>query len=377
MTRLTQLGVFCLCLVPAFAEASDPKPDRSRAALWTEVADPELQRAHELTHQAGHELAEAKAAFPYSWQAACTKLAALATPLDLPGFSGHRARVLSGVLGEFMLRLTHIENAIARLAEAHRIAPRDPDALVLLAVALREWERPLSMHSCHVQHRDREAIEAYETLRREHPTFQPAQVAFDLAIVYTRDLQFDAAARCYAEGAPLEIDVDQQGVLYSNWAEVTMLSGDLVTAVRLYRRAIDLATGRSAYLLPLWGLAVALDRLGEREAALEAATRALTAEAGSMAILHADGVFFEPESEIHYYEALGHEALSRMPGNDPDAELQRAAKSWRTFFEEGGQQTPWATSANDNRQRIDNELEQRAQAKAHNATRSPSSAHHE
>ncbi len=353
--------------------ALEPQPERVRAGFWTAVSDPDRQRADALLQQARHELllvmlstrrARIADMIPNDWEGACKKLTALAAPLDLPGFAHKRMRILASVLGESMQRATHIENAIVRLREAEELAPNNPDVLHALGLALRDWERPGPLDACSAQRRDDEAIAVFERLRRHHPQHRPAAVAYDLAILYTRTLQFERAMQCYAEAAPLEMDTAQLPVLLSNWAEVTMLAGNLMDAVRLYQRAVELSVDRREYLLPLWGMAVALDRLGERESALEHVTRALVAEGGSMAILHSDGVFFEPESEIHYYEALGHEAASRMPDADVSDALIKAAASWRTFFTTGGDQTPWAASARDNLARIEQEIERRKPAEA-------------
>lgn len=374
MMRRFAVVLVIASMVATGAHASDPNPDRTRAAFWSAVSDPERQRAEALLQQARQELTAAALAFPIGWEAACKKLTALATPLDLPGFSHKRMRVMASVLNESMQRVTHMENAIARLREAEQLAPDNPEVLHALGVALREWERPGPLDACRAQRRDEEAIAVFERLRQRHPQHRPATVAFDLAILYTRTLQFDRASQCYADGAPLEINTAQLPILFSNWAEVTMLAGHLMEAVRLYQRALDLSSERREYLLPLWGMAVALDRLGERDSALEHATRALHAEGGSMAILHSDGVFFEPESEIHYYEGLGHEALSQLPGSDTAAELEQAAQSWRAFFATGGERTPWTASARDNLTRIEAEIARRKPATpAHPKRRSSAS----
>lgn len=357
-------AVMCLWLtaLTSTAAAADPKPDRARAPLWSEAAAPGAQRARALLHQAEQELRAAAMAFPLSWEATCKKFLALAAPLDLPGFSHQRTRVMASVLTDNLRRLTRIENAIARLREAEARSPEDAEILFTLAIALRDWERPGPLWSCRGDRRDAEAITVLERLHVLHPSFRPATVAFELAILHTRLLHFDVAARYYADGAPLELDRRQLGVVYGNWAEVTMLAGDVITAVRLYERAIDASTEGRSYLLPLWGMAVALDRLGEQESALEHATRALHADSGGMSVLRSDGVFFEPESEIHYYEALGLEAQAALPGRDPLATLERAAEAWRTFLASGGDTTQWALSARDNLARIEAELAQRRSA---------------
>jgi len=362
MIRNFVLVCLCLTVFASVASAADPKPDRESCTLWSEASEPGARRARALVTQAERELVAATMAFPVSWAAACKKLSALAAPLDLPGFSHKRTRVMASVLTESMQRLSHIENAIARLQEAQQSSPDNADVLFTLASALRDWERPGPLWSCRGDRRDAEAIATFERLRALHPTYRPATVAFELAILHTRLLEFGIAARYYAEGAPLELDASQLGVIYGNWAEVTMLAGDPIGAVQLYQRAIDVSPQGRSYLLPLWGRAVALDRLGERDSAREHATRALHADGGSMAVLHSDGVFFEPESEIFYYEALGLEAQAAMPGRDPQQTLEHAAEAWRNYLATGGDITQWALSARDNLQRVEGELARRLAA---------------
>lgn len=360
-----------LSITPERAHAIDPQPDRTASSFWREAAAPGAVRAEELLTQARQQLADADAAFPMSWQQACEQMSALAVPLDLPGFARKRERVMAGMLNESLRRLTHVENAIARLESARQLAPTNPDALFALGYALERWERPGPLWSCVSQRRDAEAIAVYELLRAEHPQYQASAISFELAILYTRTLQFDRAVKSYAEGAPLALDPSALAMTLANWAEVTMLSGDVVNAVPLYERAVEAASDGRAYLLPLWGLAVALDRLGEREAAMEHLTRALRADNSSMSVLHSNGVFFEPASEIHYYEALGHEALSRMPGVNVQQALERALASWSSFFAEGGAQTRWASFARDNQQRIEQALT-RLTTQANKPARKPS-----
>lgn len=356
------LGFLSVATRPSLVHASDPKPDRQGSAFWSEASAPEAQRAQVLLRQAKQELVAAQMVFPLGWTAACQRLSMLAAPLDLPGFAHKRTRIMASMLNESMQRIAHLDNAIVRLELATALAPADAEILYTLGAALREWERPAQLGTCESDRRDAEAIAVLERLRAQHPEFRPASVSFALALLYTSALQFDRAARCYAEGAPLELDTDQLGVLYSNWAEVTMLSGDLVAAVRLYQRAIRVASRGREYMLPLWGSAVALDRLGEHESALEFATRALNADGGTMAVLHSEGVFYEPESEIHYYEGLGHEARMALPRADQDAALEQAIVSWQTFLATGGDTTPWVASARDNLRRLEAEREHRRAA---------------
>jgi tetratricopeptide (TPR) repeat protein len=170
-------------------------------------------------------------------------------------------------------------------------------------------------------------------------------VAFDLAVVLTRRAQFGQAAQAYADAIALALDGEETAVMRSNLAEVTMLAGDLEGAVAHYERALRAAGGGRDYLLTLWGLAVALDRLGEHDAALAHARKAVDAEGGRMQVLRSEGVFFEPEHEIHAYEGLGHEAIAGRDDADRALELSAAAGSYRAFIDAAGANAAFTTAA--------------------------------
>jgi tetratricopeptide (TPR) repeat protein len=131
-----------------------------------------------------------------------------------------------------------------------------------------------------------------------------------------------------------------------------MLSGRLEEALEHYQKATELADGGRGYLLTLWGMAVTLDRLGEHEHAIEHIRKALASEGGRMTILRSDGVFFEPEHEIHYYEGLGHEALAGG-SDDPRPELRAAAESFRTYLSAAGEDARFFAAASSNLERIE------------------------
>jgi len=66
-----------------------------------------------------------------------------------------------------------------------------------------------------------------------------------------------------------------------------------------------------------------------------------------MDILRSDRVFFEPPFEVHHYEGLGHLVLSE---DAPSGErrlwhLRHAARSFRSFLDEGGEDTEFALAA--------------------------------
>jgi tetratricopeptide (TPR) repeat protein len=138
-----------------------------------------------------------------------------------------------------------------------------------------------------------------------------------------------------------------------NHAEVIMAQGRLEEAAELYERAVAEAERShdpyqlSTQILARWGLAAAQDRLGHHALALETAKKAIRLDEMPMSLLHADGVFFIPSYERHYYEGLGYMALAtmRQDGVERLEAYEQAAKRWRTFLERGGAASPWASVA--------------------------------
>jgi tetratricopeptide (TPR) repeat protein len=133
---------------------------------------------------------------------------------------------------------------------------------------------------------------------------------------------------------------------------MTMLAGDLQGAVDNYERALQNSSGGRDYLLALWGLSVALDRLGEHASAIEHAQKALHAEGWSASVLRSDGVFFEPPSELHYYEGLAHEALAAHDETARARELRAAVVSFRAFVAGTGEHGPYAQAGQQALERV-------------------------
>ncbi len=153
--------------------------------------------------------------------------------------------------------------------------------------------------------------------------------------------------------------------ILANWAEMQMLSGDAAGAIERYRRAIATAPAPSlSAALARWGLALAEERSGAHEDALETVLEAVEADrarlgagdeaAGDFAALHDDAVFFEPACEIHAYEALGHEALATRASTDEGraAAWTQALRSTRYFLAEGGRASLYADTARDAEARL-------------------------
>jgi tetratricopeptide (TPR) repeat protein len=274
---------------------------------------------------------------------------------SLTALSG-RARALRELARQAVRKRAHMDNAVARLERAVQLDPDDPEVLYALGRVLMMWEQPGPIYLCSSQRRDEEATAALQKLRRLHPDFMAETVTFDLAVLLTRRARFADAARAYADAIALALDGNETAVMRANLAEVTMLAGDLEHAVEHYERALRIANGGRDYLLALWGLCVALDRLGEHDAAQVNAQKAIEAEVGQMQVLRSDGVFFEPEHEVYYYEALGHEALAARPGADRAQELATAAASFRAFISAAGDTGAFTVAARASLERVQAEL---------------------
>lgn len=340
----------------AHALSGGTQGERATAPLFAEVGQPGQRRALALLRQALVHQREADRQLPTEWPSLCRRALS-------PGFGEEtlasirgRVRALRELARQAFVRRARLDSALARLELAQQVAPDDPQIRYAQARVLLDWEEPGPLWRCTAKRRDDEAIAVLRALRRDHPQFAQARVAFDLAVALTRSSRFAAAAEVYAEAIALVLDPEDAAVMRSNLAEVTMLSGDVETAIAHYERALRDATFGRDYLLPLWGLAVALDRLGEHDAALEHARKAIAAEGGRMAVLRSDGVFFEPSHEIYYYEALGHEALAARPDTDTARELSAAAGSLRIFVAAAGDDGAFAIAAQASLRRVEQAL---------------------
>jgi tetratricopeptide (TPR) repeat protein len=346
--------IAALLLLAAGARAESDVRARNSAPLWDELAHPGSRRAQALLRSAAYQEREAARLLPTDWPALCRRAL-------VPGFGEEtlatvrgRARALRELGRQALLRRARLDSALDRLERAAQLAPREPAIHYAQARVLLAWEEPVSPFRCASRRKDDQAIALLERLRREHPTFAPSAVAIDLAVALTRRARFADAARVYREAVALALAHSELSVMRGNLAEVTMLSGDLEGAIAEYERALRSAGPGRERLLPLWGLAVALDRMGEHDAALERARTALAADGGRMSVLRSDGVFFEPDHEIHYYEALGHEALAAGADTPASAEKSRgdAIASLRRFLAAAGPDAPFSSPAQANLARL-------------------------
>ena len=297
IAALCASGLALLALGP-IARADAPEPLRSD--FWRAVADPGTGRARELLRQAR---VIVRVAFP-------------------------TGRAFDDDGNELERRVA-LDNALARLERARALAPRDTQVLWFRAELLARWRR---RHGSAVERRDEEAIAAFDELRRVDPGLQMRDVAASLAELHTRRRDFAQAATEYQRAIRASLDERTSTVLWSNLGEMQMLSGDLDSAVASYQRSLDLARDGGddslAPALACWGLAIALDRLGEHRSAIDRATDAIGYGGGTLDVLRSPDVFFEPTYELFWYEALGHEALAAGAAANADVDLGRHPTAW-------------------------------------------------
>lgn len=250
-------------------------------------------------------------------------------------------------------REAFLERALRRLELAEQHAPEDPEVLYWLA------ETTARLADSRGELAD-VALARFQRLRQVDPSFESEKVAFEVGILHTRARRYAEAQAEYE--AALEFQLTSRSgeapTIYSNLAEVTMLAGDLERAIQYYELSHRGADDPLQFALALWGSAVCLDRLGEHAEALDRARTALASEAG-LGALRDPGVFFEPPFEIHWYEALAHEASAGLEPTRADRHLAAARESWRHFLSEGGAtESPWGSLAEERLAAIERALAQ-------------------
>jgi tetratricopeptide (TPR) repeat protein len=287
--------------VPVAAQADD---EPVRSDFWQGVSNPEVE----------HGRRQARKALPFR--------EAAEGPVP-----PHRRQVL-------------LERALRRLELAEEHAPNDPEVLYYLAettARLADSRDELAEL----------ALARFQRLRQVDPGFETENVASEVGILHTRARRFTEAQIEYESALAFQLSSrsSDRARLYGNLAEVTMLAGDLERAIQYYEASHRAAEEPRQFALALWGSAVCLDRLGEHAEAIDKARTALASEAG-MAVLRSEGVFFEPQFEIHWYEALAHEASASVEPARADRHLAAARESWRHFLSDGGDnESPWAPLA--------------------------------
>jgi len=347
--------VLLLPAAPAWAHfGGDQGERRVSADLWASLRRPGLERARQLQLAAEEEERQALRQLPDEWSRICRHaLSPQGEELSIAMLRG-RLRGLKSLLRHALERRAHLDGALTRIERAVALDPENPELLFTWARMLQFWENPSSLTGCRSERRDEEALAVYARLRELDPEFMPASVAASEGILLTRLSRYGDATEAYLRAIALSLDPERSANSHYNLAEVSMLDGQLERALAHYRRALDVAREPHLQLLALWGLAVAYDRLGEHQAAIEHARKASYADGRQLRILRSPSVFFVPRHELHYYEALGHEALADA-AESPEQRitaLQAALRSWHAFLAAAGPEGAFAADARDNLRRL-------------------------
>lgn len=296
----------------------------ARTAHGVEV-EARLDRADEL-------LGVALRAFPTSFRVICERTQELRLSADSPAVRKGRSRALALFSQQALVRRDAIDRALVELERAHRLEPNDPEIVRAQIRALALWEEPGSLERCEVRQRTAAAIDALRELHRLRPEEVGTKALLELGALSARQGDYEAAAETYRRAVSLAFDDAERSVAYARLAQVTMLSGDAAAALPEYRRALALTAPGRAKALLRFGLAVALDRLGEHAASIEQAVVALEAVDRSLDVLAPEEVQFEPASERFVYEALAHEAMATLSPESKAPSLEAAAQSYAAFL---------------------------------------------
>ena len=179
---------------------------------------------------------------------------------------------------------------------------------------------------------------------------------------------------------PRLVDDRVRATALMNMGEAEMRLGRVDDAVATFREVERLCGTLpntpgviQTYVLDLWDLAVALDRSGDPQGAMENATQAVHMK--GMAMLRGDSVFFVPDWERLWYLALG--AMVEAREDKDVAEAVRywinAEAQWDEYIAQAGidGKDPWIAIARVRRERTHRELEaaKKRAGKAYQAAR--------
>jgi tetratricopeptide (TPR) repeat protein len=168
-----------------------------------------------------------------------------------------------------------------------------------------------------------------------HPLSREAR--FTLAIACGHIGDHECESKLYREIIAEEAEPARRVTSMLNLAETEMHAHDLREAIEGYREVYRLCgTFQSAWETPalaLWGLAVALDRAGEIQEAQTEAHRALSHAQNHAELLTAENIFFYPEYEVRWYQALTAVAQAKHSSSAKEAlmswqKAERYMQAW-------------------------------------------------
>lgn len=198
-----------------------------------------------------------------------------------------------------------------------------------------------------------QAIAHYQWALRSAPlpTLTKARILNNLAIALARLARHEEEVAHYDQAIKLDPDPSAQGVLRANQAEGFMAQGQILEAIRGYRAALAATptaiVNQGGSVTTIWGLAVALDRSGDMNGALEHIGRARTYDPFDR-LLQSSSWFFVPSYDEDWYLALGHWQRARTPELSEEERLDAydsAITSWRSYMNRAPMDDHWLSLA--------------------------------
>ncbi|WP_437287868.1 tetratricopeptide repeat protein [Sorangium sp. So ce406] len=199
-------------------------------------------------------------------------------------------------------------------------------------------------------------------LRINPPAPSRADAWHALAVCYARLGRYTDEIEAYDEALALEPHAASRALLLANQAEAYMALGDITSAVEGYRAALATLGSLDMFrygVTTLWGLAVALDRSGDLEGAIEHIRLARTYDRSDQQINGA-GWFYVPAHDDDWYAALGHWAAARsaeLGAARAEAYLQALA-AWESYIARAPGNDHWLPLAKARRAQCEREREQ-------------------
>lgn len=171
----------------------------------------------------------------------------------------------------------------------------------------------------------------------------------EMALCHALLGQREQEIQAYGEALVLEPSNRRRSTLLANRAESYMAAGRLDEAIRGYREAFAalLEIERRGYgATTLWGLAVALDRNGDLEDALEHIRLARMYDEFDER-LKDDSWFYSPPHDEHWYKALGDWVKARAAENSIDRifEYGHALEAWERYIHQAPENDPYVALA--------------------------------
>ena len=217
-------------------------------------------------------------------------------------------------------------------------AARSPDLLVRYQLA----------EIRHLLRDEAGAIKLFESVVAVEatPPSMRAEAYSQLAEAYTRLGRFEEELRAYDAALRFEAQPFARARLLANRAESFMAIGDISAAVDGYRGALGLLSAPIEMFTlgptTMWGLAVALDRSGDLDGALEAIRLARTYDPLDKN-LNGPGWFYVPAYDRFYYQALGHWSAARratLPAARAEEYLSAVAR-WQEYLDSAAPDDRW------------------------------------